>query len=77
MAQVTNELIYEVLKFIRNRITNIENGVREVRQELIAIRGHLNAVQTDIANLYSGQNKIESRLERIERRLNLVGDAAE
>ena len=38
------------------------------------MRGHLVAMQTDIANLYMGQGKIEARLSRIERRLELVDE---
>ncbi len=67
MTKITNEMIYGVLKSIQERLTNLEDSQREVRQELVAIRGHLNAMQTDIANLYIGQSKIETRLERIER----------
>lgn len=72
MAEVTNELLYEVLKQMPNRLSNIENGVVETRQELVAIRAHLGALQTDVTNLYSGQAGIDLRLARIERRLELV-----
>ena len=72
MAEVTNELIYEVLKSMQARLGNLEDGVREIRSELRALRGHMLAMQTDVSNLYDGQAKIELRLERIERRLDLV-----
>jgi chromosome segregation ATPase len=77
MAEVTNDLIYEVLKDIQRRIGNIEDSIRETRQELLAIRGHMNAIQSDINNLYAGQAKIEARLVRIEKALNLVTEPAE
>jgi chromosome segregation ATPase len=72
MAEVTNELIYEVLKNIQARMGNLEDSVREIKTELQALRGHMVAMQTDISNLYAGQAKIELRLERIERRLELA-----
>ena len=72
MAEVTNELLYEVVKTVQTRLTNIENGVVEVKTEIQAVRGHMLAMQTDIANLYAGQGNIESRLSRIERRLELT-----
>lgn len=72
MAEVTNELIYEVLKSIQLRLTNLEDGIREVKSELRAMRGHMLAMQEDISNLYAGQAKIELRLERIEQRLELA-----
>jgi hypothetical protein len=72
MAEVTNELIYEVLKSMQTRLSNIEMGMAEMRTELRELRGHMLAVQTDIANLYVGQGNIEARLGRIERRLELT-----
>ena len=72
MAEVTNELIYEVLKNIQARMGNLEDSAREIKTELRALRGHMVAMQTDISNLYAGQAKIELRLERIERRLELA-----
>ncbi|WP_342150910.1 hypothetical protein [Methylorubrum sp. SB2] len=79
MAEVNNELIYEVLKAMQARLGNIEEGVREVRGELQGVRGNqraqqlqLNAVQTDIANLYEAYGAIDSRLSRIERRLDII-----
>jgi chromosome segregation ATPase len=72
MTEITNELMFEVLKTIQSRLTNIETGIREIRSELVAIRGHLVATQQDVANLYSGQAGIELRLEHIERRLDIA-----
>jgi hypothetical protein len=33
MAEVTNELIYEVLKSIQTRLSNMETSIAEVRTE--------------------------------------------
>ena len=52
----------------------IEDSLGEVKVELGAIRGHMVTVQTDVGNLYSGQGKIEARLSRIERRLELADE---
>ncbi|NNM72350.1 hypothetical protein [Enterovirga aerilata] len=71
MAEVTNEPIYEVLKSIQTRLGNLEDGQREIKTELQALRGHMLAMQTDISNLYAGQAKVELRLGRIERCLEL------
>src|SRR5436305_1044714 len=77
MAEVTNELIYEVLKGTQPRLANIETGIVEVKTELQAVRGHLLAIQTDVANLYAGQANVEVRLSRIERRLELTDAPAQ
>jgi hypothetical protein len=71
MAEISNELIYEVLKAMQSRLGNIDNGFTEVRTELRAVRGHMVAIQTDIANLYVGYSNVEARLARIEQRLEL------
>ena len=73
MAEVTNELLYEVLKkTMQARLANIENGVVGAKTEIQAVRGHMHAMQTDIANFYAGQGNIEGHLSRIERRLELT-----
>jgi len=72
MVEVTNELIYEVLRAIQTRLSNLEQGQNEIREELRAMRGHMNAMQTDIANLYNSVNALGHRVERIERRLELT-----
>ena len=76
VAEVTNDLLYEVLKSIQVRLSNLDDGQREIRSELQALRGHMVAMQQDISNLYAGQAKIERRLERIERRLELAETVA-
>jgi len=72
VAEVTNELIYEVLKAMQTRLGGIEEGLREVRSEINALRGHLIAVQQDVANIYGRVAGIEVRLEHIERRLEII-----
>ncbi len=72
MAAVTNEFISEVLKSMRTLSSNLEDGRREIKSELQAVRGCFVAMQQDISNLYAGQVKIELRRERIELRRDLV-----
>ena len=83
MAEVTNELIYEVLKAMQARLGNMEDGLRELRGEFRAVRGNLHAVQTqmsamqiDIANLYELFGALDTRLARIERRLEIIDTPA-
>jgi septal ring factor EnvC (AmiA/AmiB activator) len=79
MAEVTNELIYEALKAVQARLGNLEEAVRDERGQLAAIRGDLRAihteigaVKTDIGNIYQTQGAMDSRLARIERRLEII-----
>ncbi len=79
MAQVTNELIYEVLKAMRARLGNLEEASREHRGQFAAIRVDLRAIHTeigsvksDIANIYETTGAMDTRLSRIERRLEII-----
>jgi len=71
MPEVTNELMYELLKKIHLRMDRLENGLGEVKHEIVAIRLQALSTQTDINNIYSVAGRIDQRLERIEQRLEL------
>ena len=71
MADVTNELIYEILKSIQFRLDKIEAGIDELRQGHNAMRGHMISIQTDISNIYGILARHDQRLDRIEKRLEL------
>lgn len=71
MTEVTSELLYEVLKKIQSRLDGVEHGIREVKQELISIRGHMLSMQNDVHNIYAKLDRHDESLERIERRLEL------
>jgi hypothetical protein len=77
MAEITNQLIFDVLRAIQSDVSQLKDGQREIRQELLAIRGHMTAIQSDISNLYAVQAKVELRFDRIERSIGLVGQPAE
>jgi hypothetical protein len=79
MAEVTNELLYEVLKSLQTRMSNFEEGLREIRGEMRAFRGNLlannsrlDAVQIDLGNIYETLTGIDTRISRIERRLDII-----
>jgi hypothetical protein len=72
MAEITNELMYEVLKHIQDDVAALREGQREHSAALNAIRIHMVGMQQDIQNLYSAFTRHESRLDRIERRLGIA-----
>ena len=79
MADVTNELIYEVLKAMQTRLGTMEDHIRDIGQQLMAMRddlrsvhGELGSIHTDIANLYHVTASMDARLTRIERRLDII-----
>jgi hypothetical protein len=71
MADVTNELIFEVLKSLQHDVRMLKDAQNEVKQELISIRGHLLSIQNDVHNIYGILGRHDDRLDRIERRLEL------
>ena len=71
MAEVTNELIYEILKKIQEQIAHFQEGQRVIRDELTALRGHQLAMQKDIYNIHERLDVMERKIDRIEHRLEL------
>ena len=71
MAEVSSELMYELLKKIHHRMDNFEHALGEVKQELVAMRLQALSTQTDIHNIYATTSRIDDRLDRIERRPEL------
>nr|WP_295465339.1 hypothetical protein [Mesorhizobium sp.] len=71
MAEVTNDLIYEILKNIQGRVDKMEHGIGEIRHEVVSIRLTQMGIQNDIHNMYGILARHDDRLERIENRLEL------
>jgi hypothetical protein len=71
MAEVTNELMYELLRRMQADIAGTREGLTEVRQEIVSIRLQQLGIQNDVHNIYAMLVRSDQRLERIERRLEL------
>ncbi len=71
MAEVTNDLMYELLKRTHHDISQLRQDVSEVKREINVIRGHMIGIQSDIHNIYGILARHDERLDRIERRLEL------
>jgi hypothetical protein len=74
MAEVTNELLYGVLKQMQTRLGRLEDGQRELKTEVAAVRSHVIAIETDISNVYAKLAGQDLRLERIERHLHIIDE---
>lgn len=70
MAEVTNELLFEVLKQVQ-RLDRMDHKLDEVKSELNALRGHQVSMLQDFQNVYAILGRSDTRLDRIERRLEL------
>lgn len=72
MTEITNELMYGVAKAIQRDLKDLDQSLVEVKSEIHAIRGHMIAMQQDIHNVYAALTRQDTRLDRIERRLELT-----
>jgi hypothetical protein len=72
MAEVTNELMYEVLKQIQSDVAGLKDGQRELTSAMNAVRTYLVALQQDVSNIYTILVRHDTRLDRIERRLDIA-----
>jgi septal ring factor EnvC (AmiA/AmiB activator) len=78
MADVTAELIFEVMKSIEVRLAQVDGKIDELKQEMQASRTSQNGIRQKIASVFQEISGIhatlvrhEGHLDRIERRLEL------
>ena len=71
MAEVSNELIFEVLKQMQQRLDRVDPKIDEIKSELNALRGHQISMLQDFQNVYAILARSDMRLDHIERRLEL------
>ena len=72
MAEVSNELIYEVLEQLQSDMAGVKEAWHETTAALNAQRTHLVALHQDIQNIYTILARHDGRLARIERRLEIT-----
>lgn len=71
MAEATNDLLYELLKSIHQRMDRFEVALSEIKQELTSVLLSIMGIRTDIRNIYGILARHDERLDRIERRFDL------
>ena len=78
MAEVSSELIYEVLKSLQARhdktdhkLEELSHGVQAVRLGLNSVRHEIVVVQNELAGIHATLIRHEHQLDRIDRRLEL------
>ncbi len=68
---ITNELIYEVLKSLQENIRRIDSSLREIKDGQIHIREDINSVRGDVLRHDKSMAGLEVDIERIKNRLDL------
>ena len=78
MADVTPDLMFEILKSIQMRLAQIDGKIDELKQEMQASRTSQNGIRQEIASVFQEISGVhatlvrhEGRLDRIDRRLEL------
>lgn len=78
MPDMTADLMFEVLKSIQARLTQVDGKIDEMKQEMLALRTSQNAARQEITSVFQEISGVhatlvrhEGRLDRIERRLEL------
>jgi septal ring factor EnvC (AmiA/AmiB activator) len=78
MADVTPELMFEVLKSVQARLAQVDGKIDELKQEMQASRTSQNGIRHEITSVFQEVSGIhatlvrhEHRLDRIETRLEL------
>jgi septal ring factor EnvC (AmiA/AmiB activator) len=81
VTEVTNELMYELLKRLQQDIGDVKQVQRDHTAEFISIRRHLAAtdakiaaLEGDIADIRDVVRRMDARIARIERRLDIVDE---
>jgi chromosome segregation ATPase len=72
MIEISNELMYEVLKSIQAAVAEIKATQADHTRQLLRIRDDINSLRSDDLRIETLQTNMDMRLERIERRLNLT-----
>ncbi|MFC3164267.1 hypothetical protein [Ciceribacter thiooxidans] len=71
MAEVTSELMCDLLKKLNHRFDKVDIAIGELRADNQTLRSQLHALQGDLNNLRVTIGHVENRLDRIENRLEL------
>jgi len=74
MTEVTNELIYEVLKSVQAQVALLRDDMDNVKARLTSIDTRLGLVHTDMAHQSERLDRLEFRISRVETRLNLTDE---
>jgi septal ring factor EnvC (AmiA/AmiB activator) len=72
MAEVTNDLIFQVLKSVQSRLDSMDKSLKDLAQGQIRVREDLNNFHRDTIRLESQIADINMRLERTEKRFEAV-----
>lgn len=74
MTEVTNDLMYEVLKEIRADVSDLKKLRSETREGFASMRGYMASFLKDQSILETRLAELESEMDMVKRRLDLTDD---
>jgi hypothetical protein len=77
MTEVTNELMYEVLKSIQARLAQVDGKVDELKMEVQGMRGQMIGMQQTMIGMQQETAGVHATLVRHEPRLDRIGERLE
>lgn len=72
MADNVESLILEQFRRLNQRLARIEDDTADVKLRLTATEEHLGSLMMSVAGVNARLDKLDSRVQRIERRLDLT-----
>lgn len=72
MTQITNELVYEILKQLQAGQGEIKADVRDVKSQLASIENYIATMHGDQAPTGIKVDDVIARIERLEKRTGLL-----
>ena len=71
MTDLSQDLIFEILRKIQADISSLKDGQRDIRHDINGLRNHMHVLQGDINSLQSSTTQILDRVDSIDNRLEL------
>jgi archaellum component FlaC len=72
MNDNVENLVLEMLRRMDQRLDNIENDLGDIKLRVTATEEHLASMMMSIAGINSRMDKLDNRMSRIEKRLDLT-----
>jgi septal ring factor EnvC (AmiA/AmiB activator) len=72
MAEISNELIYDVLKSVQARLAQVDGKVDENKSEMLALRTQITSIHHDLLSIHQELGGIHATLIRHEQRLDRI-----
>jgi septal ring factor EnvC (AmiA/AmiB activator) len=72
MADIGNELIYEVLKSVQARLAQVDGKADENKSDMLALRTQITSIHHDLLSIHHELGGVHATLIRHEQRLDRI-----